>query len=97
MSSKTTSQAGGRSPSPWKCVLLPGQDSNLQRLDSKSSVLPVELPGIGLDVSGVATAYDSASLGVLMGSLIKKRRKRMRKKKHRKLLKRTRVQRRNKK
>ena len=38
-----------------------------------------------------------ASLCHLMGSLIKKRRKRMRKKKHRKLLKRTRVQRRNKK
>lgn len=37
-----------------------------------------------------------ASLVSLMGSLIKKRRKRMRKKKHRKLLKRTRVQRRNK-
>ena len=37
-----------------------------------------------------------ASLGPHMGSLIKKRRKRMRKKKHRKLLKRTRVQRRNK-
>jgi Mitochondrial domain of unknown function (DUF1713) len=32
-----------------------------------------------------------------MGSVIKKRRKRMAKKKHRKLLKRTRVQRRNKK
>jgi hypothetical protein len=35
--------------------------------------------------------------GVDMGSVIKKRRKRMAKKKHRKLLKRTRVQRRNKK
>jgi hypothetical protein len=34
---------------------------------------------------------------VLMGSVIKKRRKRMAKKKHRKLLKRTRIQRRNKK
>jgi hypothetical protein len=33
----------------------------------------------------------------LMGSVIKKRRKRMAKKKHRKLLKKTRVQRRNKK
>lgn len=40
---------------------------------------------------------EAASLQSLMGSLIKKRRKRMRKKKHRKLLKRTRVQRRNKK
>ncbi len=45
----------------------------------------------------VATGQDAASLHQLMGSLIKKRRKRMRKKKHRKLLKRTRVQRRNKK
>ena len=35
--------------------------------------------------------------GPRMGSVIKKRRKRMAKKKHRKLLKRTRVQRRNKK
>jgi len=34
---------------------------------------------------------------VVVGSVIKKRRKRMAKKKHRKLLKRTRVQRRNKK
>jgi len=35
--------------------------------------------------------------GCLMGSVIKKRRKRMAKKKHRKLLKKTRIQRRNKK
>jgi hypothetical protein len=35
--------------------------------------------------------------GPVMGSVIKKRRKRMAKKKHRKLLKKTRVQRRNKK
>lgn len=35
--------------------------------------------------------------GLLVGSVIKKRRKRMAKKKHRKLLKKTRVQRRNKK
>jgi len=38
-----------------------------------------------------------ASVSSLMGSLVKKRRKRMAKKKHRKLLKRTRIQRRNKK
>lgn len=36
-------------------------------------------------------------VGGLMGSVIKKRRKRMAKKKHRKLLKKTRIQRRNKK
>jgi hypothetical protein len=45
----------------------------------------------------VSTHSDAVSLRFRMGSLIKKRRKRMRKKKHRKLLKRTRVQRRNKK
>jgi hypothetical protein len=38
-----------------------------------------------------------SSCEVRMGSVIKKRRKRMAKKKHRKLLKKTRVQRRNKK
>ena len=97
---------------------------NLQRLDSKSSVLPIELPGkiskvsrrdcnaedLGQNRTGqrrpserhlqrepVARRLRRASLVPLMGSLIKKRRKRMRKKKHRKLLKRTRVQRRNKK
>lgn len=46
---------------------------------------------------GVGPAVRAARFQPLMGSLIKKRRKRMRKKKHRKLLKRTRVQRRNKK
>ncbi len=40
---------------------------------------------------------DEVSEGKFVGSVIKKRRKRMAKKKHRKLLKRTRVQRRNKK
>jgi hypothetical protein len=39
----------------------------------------------------------SSSEGVYVGSVIKKRRKRMAKKKHRKLLKKTRIQRRNKK
>jgi hypothetical protein len=40
---------------------------------------------------------DVLSKGGLVGSVIKKRRKRMAKKKHRKLLRKTRVQRRNKK
>jgi hypothetical protein len=40
---------------------------------------------------------DRATEGLGVGSVIKKRRKRMAKKKHRKLLKKTRVQRRNKK
>ena len=43
-----------------------------------------------------ASATAGGSVLALMGSLIKKRRKRMRKKKHRKMLKRTRFQRRNK-
>jgi hypothetical protein len=47
------------------------------------------------NASTVAGGGHSGNLGPLMGSLIKKRRKRMRKKKHRKLLKRTRIQRRN--
>lgn len=45
-------------------------------------------------------AYPSSAVpkkGGLVGSVIKKRRKRMAKKKHRKLLKKTRIQRRNKK
>jgi hypothetical protein len=41
-------------------------------------------------------AVAAARLPDAMGSLIKKRRKRMRKKKHKKMLKRTRFQRRNK-
>ena len=110
--------------------MLAGQGSNLQPPDSKSGVLPIELPAIdaienrpnrrpsryrplltsaaelNLDnqanlgrfpSSKVVSGHAAASLRKLMGSLIKKRRKRMRKKKHRKLLKRTRVQRRNKK
>ena len=51
------------------------------------------LPGerVGVPVTAVPRK------GGLMGSVIKKRRKRMAKKKHRKLLRKTRVQRRNKK
>jgi len=41
--------------------------------------------------------HRQSSEGLAVGSVIKKRRKRMAKKKHRKLLKKTRVQRRNKK
>jgi hypothetical protein len=44
-----------------------------------------------------ACPYTTMERGSLVGSVIKKRRKRMAKKKHRKLLKKTRVQRRNKK
>ncbi len=53
------------------------------------------LPTFSIGPLSVSCPYP-VSLAALMGSLIKKRRKRMRKKKHRKLLKRTRVQRRNK-
>jgi len=45
----------------------------------------------------VLDLLDVRDKGSSMGSVIKKRRKRMAKKKHRKLLRRTRVQRRNKK
>lgn len=47
----------------------------------------------GLPATGIANDSEDRNVG----SVIKKRRKRMAKKKHRKLLKRTRVQRRNKK
>jgi hypothetical protein len=46
---------------------------------------------------GVSVIRERPGRGGLMGSVIKKRRKRMAKKKHRKLLKKTRIQRRNKK
>jgi Mitochondrial domain of unknown function (DUF1713) len=57
------------------------------------------LPGrpSGEHVHGHARQPEKASEGGLVGSVIKKRRKRMAKKKHRKLLRKTRVQRRNKK
>jgi len=46
---------------------------------------------------GIPVIRKRPGRGGLMGSVIKKRRKRMAKKKHRKLLKKTRIQRRNKK
>ena len=89
--------------------LLPRLDSNQQRQASKACVLPIELLGTVIARSamgptlatflpsgGAFLGLGRVSLAGLMGSLIKKRRKRMRKKKHRKLLKRTRIQRRNK-
>jgi hypothetical protein len=51
----------------------------------------------GEHVHGHARQPLGASEGGFVGSVIKKRRKRMAKKKHRKLLRKTRVQRRNKK
>jgi len=53
-------------------------------------------PGVGRAEQACPSAKTSSE-GGFMGSVIKKRRKRMAKKKHRKLLRKTRVQRRNKK
>jgi hypothetical protein len=50
-----------------------------------------------MSVVACPSAVVPRGVGGLMGSVIKKRRKRMAKKKHRKLLKKTRIQRRNKK
>ncbi|GAA3395439.1 hypothetical protein GCM10020369_68570 [Cryptosporangium minutisporangium] len=52
---------------------------------------------LGIGCTSVSLLSYQEHRGSRMGSVIKKRRKRMAKKKHRKLLKRTRVQRRNKK
>jgi hypothetical protein len=83
---------------------LAGQGSNLEPPDPKSGVLPVELPakrhhppprrGHRARDAIRPTPAATASLLGDMGSLIKKRRKRMRKKKHKKMLKATRWQRR---
>ena len=86
---------------------LAEQDSNLQLPDPKSGVLPIELPATGgtsvaqfrgsrnrLGGRFAPRRGDPVGWPVAMGSLIKKRRKRMRKKKHKKMLKATRWQRR---
>ena len=54
------------------------------------------LPDVASMCAGMPVGLDS-NKGGHVGSVIKKRRKRMAKKKHRKLLRKTRVQRRNKK
>ena len=56
--------------------------------------MPASRPPVGV---GVPVCRCAEGDGDHMGSVIKKRRKRMAKKKHRKLLKKTRIQRRNKK
>jgi hypothetical protein len=53
-------------------------------------------PQVASMCAGVSVSQEAIK-GGLVGSVIKKRRKRMAKKKHRKLLRKTRVQRRNKK
>jgi len=55
------------------------------------------LPPFAGERDGVPVCLSAEKGGGQMGSVIKKRRKRMAKKKHRKLLKKTRIQRRNKK
>ena len=78
------------------CFRLAGEGSNLQPPDPKSGVLPVELPAKGLATVPRTRPFGPGPVGwrAAMGSLIKKRRKRMRKKKHKKMLKATRWQRR---
>jgi len=49
---------------------------------------------VGLTGPGVPHFFNIACTGVLLGSVIKKRRKKMRKHKHKKMLKKTRWQRR---
>jgi hypothetical protein len=60
-------------------------------------VVPARQVGSEFERGGGSAGPQSDRRGLSMGSVIKKRRKRMAKKKHRKLLKKTRVQRRNKK
>jgi len=55
------------------------------------------MPAVSCPRSQGEHSSQKVSKGGLVGSVIKKRRKRMAKKKHRKLLRKTRVQRRNKK
>lgn len=54
----------------------------------------MRLPQPSLGATGSLVLFRTSSKGDPVGSVVKKRRKRMAKKKHRKMLKRTRVQRR---
>jgi hypothetical protein len=67
------------------------------RLAPASGVAPGTPVEVTTGADGVAHELTTSGEYTRMGSVIKKRRKRMAKKKHRKLLKKTRVQRRNKK
>jgi len=72
----------------------PGRDGNLGRWRVKTvGVCPAGCRAC----AGMPDDPTASSEGGFVGSVIKKRRKRMAKKKHRKLLRKTRVQRRNKK
>jgi hypothetical protein len=72
----------------------PGRDGNLGRWRVKA--LACAQPA-GVGRARACLIPTASSEGGFVGSVIKKRRKRMAKKKHRKLLRKTRVQRRNKK
>ena len=74
----------------------PGRDGNLGRWRVKSVGVCPQPTGVGR-ARACLVVPKSSSEGGVVGSVIKKRRKRMAKKKHRKLLRKTRVQRRNKK
>ena len=82
--------ASHRSGYSWRL-----RERGLARADPNSGRVPCR-PSSG-DLMACPSAYSLLKGGGLMGSVIKKRRKRMAKKKHRKLLKKTRIQRRNKK
>jgi hypothetical protein len=74
---------------------MPGWDGNLSRWRVKT--LACAHPAGAGRAQACPPVRRTTSEGGVVGSVIKKRRKRMAKKKHRKLLRKTRVQRRNKK
>ncbi len=76
---------------------MPGYGGHGDPAEVRCGVGICPAAGGGVHVRGHARQPGNASKGGLVGSVIKKRRKRMAKKKHRKLLRKTRVQRRNKK
>ena len=73
--------------------ILPRLVSIVRKVESISRP-HVRRIGWSFGVAGMCRAADSTSERSTVGSVIKKRRKRMAKKKHRKLLKKTRIQRR---
>ena len=87
-------------PSPGRLGRLevsePGRDGNLGRWRVKKRWRVPPAGGCRVCAACLVVPKSSSEGGVV-GSVIKKRRKRMAKKKHRKLLRKTRVQRRNKK
>jgi hypothetical protein len=76
---------------------MPGDARQCGRAEVRCGVGMCPAARSGVHVQGHARQPGKQFEGGLVGSVIKKRRKRMAKKKHRKLLRKTRVQRRNKK